>query len=208
MGKILSVRKVQQKYNILEKEARELYKKNNNLKIARGFKDTDEYKKIEKSKKRAINRKVKSISKQVVLIQTKQSDLSGVKPDLSKRKNIAVQAQTIPVVNWIAWHEIFYTVLSYGGKIKLLQSEKERLEKIGKEVTVIIYFVDGSQVATTVDATFLLNIERLYIELMDLESQTDTYPLVDIGVFDVTPQKTVAVVRPTPKSFWIEKNQR
>jgi len=207
-NKTLSVRKLQQKYNLKIDSARESYKKEKGLSIARGFKQTNEYKKLQKAKDSAIKRKVKQINKGVSSTLFDAYDKSNQKPTKEVREKVAKQQGVTSPTDWIADHEIFYSVLSYGGKVKLIQTAKEKMENQGKEVTVTVFYPNGSSVTSSNEAQFLLNIERLYIALMGEEDKTGKYPLIDILSFGITPQKSAIAVRPVQESDWLEKAKK
>lgn len=207
----LTLRQIEQKYNLLLDKAKEDYKSSRGLKNARGFNKSDEFKKIAASKNRATKRKLKQIGSSVSSDLFSTYDKSNQKPDSDKRSEATKQAglKKSPVF-WLSDHEIFYLALSYGvgGKVKTLQAEKEQLERQGKEVTVVTFFPDGSSVSTSNEAQFLLNIEKLYTELIELQEKTDKYPTVDILSFGITPQKTVISVRPTMESDWLPAGKK
>ena len=206
MSRKLTLREVEQKYNLLFNKAKEDYKSSRNLKNSRGFKESPEFKNIQKRKSRAVKRKLKQIGSTVSSDLFTSYDKSNQKPSTEKRNAATKQAglKKSPV-QWIADHEIFYLVLSYGagGKIKIIQSVKTQLEKQGKTVTVVVFFPDGSSISTSDEAQFLLNIEKLYVELIELQEKTDKYPTVDILSFGVDTKRTVISVRPTMESDWL-----
>lgn len=206
--KRLSLKEVQQRYNTKLELAKEKFKSEKNLTVARGFKDSPEFKKISTSKKNAVKRKIKQINTGVSTALFNNYNQTNQKPTTSNRAKLAKQSGITSPVFWIADHEIFYLVLSYGGKVKLVQSEKEKLENQGKEVTVTVFYPNGSSVTTTNEAVFLHNIETLYTQLVELEDKTSKYPLVDILSFGITPQKSAITVRPVNESDWLTKAKK
>ena len=208
-NKTLSVRKVQQKYNLKLNNAKESYKKEKGLTTARGFKKTDEYKKLQKAKDNAIKRKVKQINKGVSSALFDVSDKNNQKPTKEQREKVAKQQGVTSPTDWIAYHEIFYLVLSYGGTyLRLVETARQKMIDQGKKVVSTVFFVDKSSISTENDAVFLNAIEKLFNELAAEEERTGKYPLVDIISFGINPQISGISVRPVDERDWLEKTKK
>ena len=115
------IRKLQIKFNKLERVAKERYKARRGLKIARGFAESPEGKAFFKKKQQAFQAALASPAKD---LSEKVVDASkDGKPDEDERQAIGFltgfKSITFPV-----FYQIFYNVLSYGNKnVKKIQSD-------------------------------------------------------------------------------------
>ena len=115
------IRKVQIKFNKLEKVYKEKYKRRTGLKIARGFYDSPEGKEFLRKKQKAFSDAIKNPSKKFASEIEKATE--GDKPNDKKRNEIE-QKTGFKSITFLAFDEIFYNVLSYGDKnIKKIQSD-------------------------------------------------------------------------------------
>lgn len=268
MSRKLTLREVEQKYNLLFNKAKEDYKSSRNLKNSRGFKESPEYLELLRKKEDELRRIGADVSGDILLESEKNN--RKLTPD----ERIEIQGKSgISNINWIADHEIFYIVLSYGSdQIKSIQTTYNQLINKGKNVAVTVFYMDGTERVTmspdlpsisgivrdfklkieklkkaykkkrglkiargfkssksflkayrefevrlsdaqnkikstrqAQEAEFLQNIEKLYLELVEEESNTDLYPLVDIISFSINNELSAISVRPVKKEDWLPK---
>lgn len=204
MAKKLTLNQLRQKYNILEEKARENYLNETGLKIARGFKDTDEYKDIQRRKNWAVRRK-KRIESKAKAVEIFKSEPDGAPMESDELTEVQKEAG-VKGLTWIAENELFYNALSYGGKnLKVIQDTYNDLTGQGKEVTVVVFsYPSDVPVSTTTETSFLLEIEKLYASLMDAEEKEEKYPTVDIINYSFQGHSVISV-RARQETDWIEK---
>jgi hypothetical protein len=113
------------RYNAQEKEEKEAYKKRKGLKIAVGFKDTDEYKRIRKNKLAALRR----------------YDIKS--PRRARKVAKAYQDGKFTELENIAIGESFLITLSYGSGVDKTAMTEFKNEKLAGSTTVLF---DGSRI--------------------------------------------------------------
>lgn len=206
-NKPLTVRQLEQKYNLLTKEVKEKFKERTGKQIARGFQDSPEFKAVEKSRKRAIARKVKPLSKKAFEVISDRTEEESRKLNPTEREEIEkALGLKKGSINYLVYRQIFYLVLSYGdGKFsKLVQNEVSDLFKQGFSVTFVADFPSGQERATTDFTTFLQYMEKFYNQCIELqekataEAGSTVYPFVDVISFKLSEKVSTITLQLSP----------
>lgn len=158
VNKTLSVRKVQQKYNNLLKQTKESGKSSR----------SPEIEKIQKAKKKAVDQKVKEINETLSAELFDIYDNSNQKPTKEVREKAAKAQGVTSPTDWIADHEIFYTVLSYGGeKMRLVETARQKMKNQGKKVYSTVFFTDKTSITTSDEKLSIRKIQQEYNTLIN-----------------------------------------
>lgn len=178
-----SLNQTRQRYNEKIEKARIEYLDSSGKKIARGFKETEEYKKLLKSKKRAEQRIVKELTKSAVLRIDKERESKGAAIELIDKSKIAQDG--IKNVFFPANNIIFHRGLSYGGsEVRQVEQLYLDAEGQGKKVVVTMKFPSGKSYNAYSLTSFHILVQRLYNDLLELQSEQDSYPGIDITTYE------------------------
>lgn len=170
-----NLRDIKKRYKTQLDQAKENYKQEKGLKIARGFNSSPAAKKIARNERQAIyrrDRKIKLDRVKTVVTQPK------IKNDNSRRK-VKVQSFEDGFTNTKVWEEgaPFYNVLSYGSKADnaAVHFFKKGKGRMGKDFFAVIDKRDmGGDLRTyTSLAQYQIAIQELYGESTERQSTFD-----------------------------------
>lgn len=165
---ITKLNKLRSKYNTQLKEAKNEFKQKRGLKIARGFKDSPEYKRITKNKKRALKRyDLKSPNKNKKLAQSYDS---GRFSDITE------------VVSAVSYH----VALSYGSRLDRAAMNAFKLAKLGDKETEVL-FIDNvglgiGRVRASTEFQFSQIMQEAYQESSDMVLNNPDFDSMSIVV--------------------------
>lgn len=178
-----SLNQTRQRYNEKIEKARIEYLDSSGKKIARGFKESEEYKKLLKSKRRAEQRIVKALTRDISSKIDKQRDAKGAAIELIDKSEIA--QDRIKNVFFPANNIIFHRALSYGGsEVRQVEQLYLDAEGQGKRVIVTMKFPNGKSYNAYSLTSFHILVQRLYNDLLELQSEQDSYPGIDITTYE------------------------
>jgi hypothetical protein len=148
--------KQKRRYKKIEKELKEKYKKRKGLKIARGFKKSEEYKQLQKNIRNTIYRnKRKAIQKKGIGI---------------------AQIEKGTILND---RDLFFSALPYGNETEVSITNMFREEAVlgGKKPVVIIKDLDGKKNTYTTEYTAIQALSDLYIQASNAQSASGRTPV-------------------------------